>query len=583
MSDRGTLPGAARTPVASATGRAPRPPERRRVLAVGLVVVLVVLGGVANATIHPGRAGRGLRLATQSASVVVTNGATSSAWYCAGPLPTGTPGAASSIAVTNTGSSPVDGEVVVSSTRGGRPSVTHLDVRAGQESVVGLTRHGVRAASAATVLVNGSGIAVEEIVHGAGGLSAAPCSDRAVRVAYLAAGSTLGANNESLAVLDPGSTPSVVSLSFATTSGMVAPPPFQGVNIAAGGVAVFDVGHFVPSAPAVAAVVNATGGRVVAGAAVTAVVGSSVMSSLVGAVATSAPSWLFPAGPTGPTTASTFAVLDPSDHAATVHLQLASSTTRSEITAVVPAHGVVHLVPGVDTTPSALRWASLTSVGANVVAARETVLVAAVPTAAERRVLAERAAARRAAAARAAASTRRATARAAAAARSHRRSRTRAPVASTSTTPTTSEPSTTTTVVPYAVVTKLPAIQPGVAVSSGVSSPSRAWVLPGGESDAHTSEVVLVDNTSQWRATVEVGQLDGAGSGRFGTTPFASMPHLSIAAGAILTVDLATIVGEQPALPLLISASEPVVVGQMLYGRSAPSSGFTLPAAISVR
>ncbi len=565
-----------------AGGRA-RVPERRRAVALGLVAVTLALAGVANATIRSAGRDRALHLASQASPVVVTNGASSSAWYCAGPLPVGTPGEASSIAVTNVGRSVVTGEVVASSTTGGSRDVSRLTVPAGQESVVGLTRLGTRGVAAVTVLVNGSGVAVEEIVHGASGISAAPCVNHADGTAYIAAGSTVGADNLSLAVLDPGSTPSVVSISFATSSGIVAPPPFQGVTVGAGALAVFDVGRYVPSTPAVATIVSATGGRVVAGAAITAVVGHAVMSSLVGDVAAPAASWLFPAAPSGPTSASTFAVLDPSDRPATVKLAVVSSTTRSELSAVVPAHGVVHLVPGADTARGALRWATVTSTGPGVVVARETVLTATPATAASRRAGEKRAAARRGPAAKAAAAARRAAARRAAAkvvASSRGRHATaHALVAPTTTVP----PATSTTVVSYAVVSSFPSLQPGVAVCSGVARPGRTWVLPGGESDANTSEVVVVDNTSTRAATVNVAQLDAAGSGPLGSTPFASMPPLTVPAGAILTVDMAAVAREQPTLPLLVSTSEPVVVGQLLYGRAASGTGYTLPAAISVR
>ncbi|MDA8290539.1 MAG: DUF5719 family protein [Actinomycetota bacterium] len=569
-------------------GSVHRAPERRRGLALGVVAVALALAGVANATIRPGGSTRSARVATQASPVVVTNGASSSAWYCAGPLPLGTPGEAASIAVANVGSSSVTGEVLLAATGDRARTVLPIAVPAGQESVVGLPRTGRRGSGAATVLVNGSGVAVEEIVHGSSGLSATPCTDHADRIAYLAAGSTVGADNLSLAVLDPGSTPSVVSVSFATSSGPVAPPAFQGVTVGAGALVVFDVGHFVPSRAAVATTVTATGGRVVAGAAVTAVVGHAVMSSLVGDVAVPTRSWLFPASPSGPTSSSTFAVLDPGNRPATVHLAVVSSTARADLTTVVPAHGVVHLVPGAVASGGELRWATVTSSGAGIVVAREAVLGSPPATGAARRpakaaakAAAAKAAAAKAAAAKAAAKTAAKaaakTAAKAAAARLHPHRR-RVPV-----TTTTVAPATSTTVVPYHVVSAFPSLQPGVAVSTGVAGAARTWVLPGGESDPRTSEVVVVDNTSSTSASVQIAQLDAAGSGPLGSTPFASMPALSVPPGGILTVDMATVVGDQPTLPLLVSTSEPVVVGQLLYGRSALGTGYTLPAAISVR
>ncbi|MHB1781360.1 MAG: hypothetical protein ACYCTE_01520, partial [Acidimicrobiales bacterium] len=88
-------------------------PERRRALAVGLVAVALVLAGVANSTVHrPGQL-RARRVAAAVAPSVATDRASSSAWYCAGPLPVGTTGEASSIAVANLGVRKVRGEVVL--------------------------------------------------------------------------------------------------------------------------------------------------------------------------------------------------------------------------------------------------------------------------------------------------------------------------------------------------------------------------------------------------------------------------------------------------------------------------------------
>lgn len=565
-----------------------RPAERRRVLAVSLVAAVLALAGVANADLHPRAVRHASRASADIAPSVVTKRASSTAWYCAGPLPVGTAGEASSIAVTNLGARPVSGEVVVASTVSDRPVVTRVRVPAGEESVVGLARHGARGSGAATVLVDGGGIAVEEIVHGEHGLGAAPCADHPASVAYLAAGSTLGASNLSLAVFDPGATPAVVGVTFVTSSGTVEPPAFQGLTVGAGRLQVLDVGHYVPSKPIVATVVNATGGRVVAGTAVTAVVHRAVMASLAEGVSAASSSWLIPGGPTGTASSSTFSVLDPGPRPAKVQLQLVSPSGGSELSASVPAHGVVALAPASENAPGAMRWASVTSTGAAVVVARETVVTKAVESrgallaARAERAAAARAAAERAGAAKRAAAARRAAAAATAAARAASTRKHAGPTTTTTTTTTTTlAPPTTTTVVPYLSVSALPELQPGVAVTSGVSSSSTSWVLPGGESDARTSEVVVVANTSRRTARVVIEQLHGAGSGPFGTSSFATMPPLSVVPGATLTVDMATVVGDEATLPLLVTASEPVVAGQLLYGRK--SSGFALAAAIAAR
>ncbi|MCU1493008.1 MAG: hypothetical protein JWO62_772 [Acidimicrobiaceae bacterium] len=548
-----------------------RVPERRRFLAVGLVAVVLVLGGVANTALRPRDLAPSVRFQNAVASSVVTDTASSSAWYCAGPLPIGASHGAASIAVTNLGGRTVDGEIVVASSLGGRPSVNKLEVQPGSESVLGLSRKGARGSAAATVLANGSGIAVEELVHGASGVSASPCTDRTSAVDYLASGSTLGASNLSLAVFDPGATPAVVGVSFVTSSGPISPPAFQGLSVGAGQLQVLNVGHYLPEKAVVATIVTATGGHVVAGALVTAVTHRVVLSSVTTATPSASSSWLVPAVPTGSASTSTFNVLNPGSRAAKVLLRLGTSSAGSELTTVVPPHAVVALTPGGEASPGAMRWASVKSTGAAVVVSRETVVSQAIVNRAALKLAAAKKAAAKAAAAKASRAARAAKARVAATQRKH---------GSRSTTPPTTT-TTTTTVVPYATVSALPIVQPGVAVTSGVSAPATRWVLPGGESDATTSEVVVIDNTSRAEARVRIDQLDGSGSGPFGSTSFPAMPPLSVAPGAILTVDMATVVGGDGALAMLVSSSQPIVAGELLYSRKAP--GFTLPTAIAVR
>lgn len=530
-------------------------PERRRALAVGLVAVTLVLAGVANSTVHrPGQL-RARRVAAAVAPSVATVLASSSAWYCAGPLPVGTTGEASSIAVANLGARKVRGEVVLATSTASRSSTKAVTVPPGGESVVGLRVTGPRGSAAATVVVDGSGVAVEELVHGVRGVTAAPCSDHPAASSYLAAGSTSGADNLSLAVLDPGATPAVVDVSFSTGAGTVSPPAFQGLSIGAGQLQVLDVGHFLPSRTVVATTVTATGGHVVAGALLTAVVGRTLMSSLATGVSASSTSWLMPAGLAGGDASSVFSVLDPTGRPASVQLRLGSASGVSAVlSASVPAHGVVTLTPGVASRHVVMRWASLESRGAGVVVTRETFVVAPalhrparVLVPARRPPLGRRG--RHVAARRVAATTTTGAVEGAAA------------------------------MVPYAMLRALPHVVPGVAVTSGVSSPSRRWVLPGGESDARTSEVVVVDNTSSAVATVDVQQMDATTGGP--ATSFATMPPLSVGPGEVLTVDMAAITGADGTMPLVVTADRPVVVGEMLYARKA--AGFTLPAAIAVR
>jgi hypothetical protein len=134
--------------------------------------------------------------------------------------------------------------------------------------------------------------------------------------------------------------------------------------------------------------------------------------------------------------------------------------------------------------------------------------------------------------------------------------------------------------VPYLDVSALPEILPGLAVTSGVAAASRTWVLPGGESDPNASEVVVVSNPSQTTAHLQIVELTGDGPEPYGATALASLPPLTVAPGATLTVDMTKVVGDTAVLPLVTLSDVPVLVGELTYGRKG-SSGFSLASAVA--
>ena len=89
--------------------------------------------------------------------------------------------------------------------------------------------------AAASVVADGRGLSVVELVHGSSGPVAAPCAASTGTTEYLVAGDTRGTDEVDVALFDPSSTPAVASLSFATASGPQSPPSFQGVPVPAGG------------------------------------------------------------------------------------------------------------------------------------------------------------------------------------------------------------------------------------------------------------------------------------------------------------------------------------------------------------
>lgn len=354
--------------------------RRWRLPGLAVVIVALVLAGVADTTMRArpgvrdgGRFAGGL---PEQAMALTSRHVSSSAWYCAGPLPVGPTKEASSIAVANLGSHRARGQLVVSA-KDGRRRAAPIVVAPHAEAVYGLPRTGAHAGAAATVLVDSASVGVEEVIHGPYGPLASPCSITTGKNQYLAVGSTKGADNVALAVYDPGATPAVVSVTFATTTGGAAPPAFQGIDVAPGHVVVLDVGHEVPSRLAVAAIVHATGGRVVAGAVVRSVVDHSLLGSLITASAWDSHRWELPAAPLGAAARQGFSVLNPTSRTARVVLHLIGSSA-GKITEVVPPGAVVDVGPAV-LGSLATTAATLSSRGAPVVVARELALSATGP------------------------------------------------------------------------------------------------------------------------------------------------------------------------------------------------------------
>lgn len=506
-----------------------------------VVVVALVLAGVANATM---RARPAVRPApdrpSEPSMVLASSNASSSAWYCAGPLPVGAGHEASSIAVANVGPRPVRGELVVASSAGSQKT-TPIVVGAHAQAVYGLTRQGGRSVAAATVLVNSASVGVEELVHGPSGPMAAPCSIRAGREAYLAAGSTTGADNVALAVYDPGATPAVVSVTFATTTGPSSPPVFQGVSVRPGGLVVLDVGHEVASRLAVATLVHSTGGRVVVGAFVQSITGRSLLGSLLGATPKGATRWELPAAPLGGGVRQSFSVLNPTSRPARIEIRLSGSPGAGTVSDVVPPNGVVSLAP-LASSPLSTAAATLTSRGTPVVVALALALTgAAAPPPALHRI-------RQAAVVAAVVGGKRV----------HRRQVVLA------------------TVPVDPPLVRLPSLPAGFSVAAGATSAYRRWLLAGGESDAHVAEVVTVSNPGSESASLHLLDLSGKP-----VTPAGTALTVPPGSTKVITVGaLSTLRGD---VPLMISSTQPVVAGEMLYSTGPHPLGLTAATGIPVR
>ena len=225
-------------------------------------------------------------------------GATSTAWYCAGPLPLGLRAERARVAIANVSAKTVRGELLVA-TETGVARAVHVTVAAHESVSFVLPSPGHSAFGAATVLLDAAGVGVQELVTGPTGTDASPCVSHATAVQYLSGGATKDGAALDLAIFDPGATPSVANVSFATPGGRVTPPAYQQMPIEAGQTLVLDVGRYLPVQPLIATTVTAGGGRVVVGAIATAVVAKTTFPALVSATAVPETTWYFAAEPVG--------------------------------------------------------------------------------------------------------------------------------------------------------------------------------------------------------------------------------------------------------------------------------------------
>jgi hypothetical protein len=466
------------------------------------VLVALALAGVASATIHP----PGVPAASPALAAGVQGlaGSHATAWFCAGPLPVGTPHEASSITIANRGTVPATAAVTVV-LASGAPSTEQVSLPAEHESVV-----------AARVVVDSTSVVVAEAVQGATGPEASPCTGQATATQYLVAGSTQAGNNLAIALYDPGSTPAVADLSFATPLGPQSPPALQGVQVAAGHVVVLHVNRSLPFRRFLSATVRALGGAIVAGALDTVVSGGVAFESLEGPVVLPVTQWYFGSAPAGATAQQTFDLFNPGRRPADVEIRLGGPSGVGEITLALAPGATTRYSPAPDQSAAALRWASVTSMNeVPVVAARELLVAAPLHVPAPS---AKSAAARQ------------------------RRAR-----------------------------DLLPTLPVGFTITPGAAVLAKDWTIPGGQSDARVSEIVTVANPSARNATVRIRALVGSLPG---------LGPLTVGPKGSIVVDLADLPAATGRLVLRVTADVAVVASAELYDRGARGSpGLAAPAA----
>jgi hypothetical protein len=344
-------------------------PERRRWLVLAVVSLSLVGAGVASSSVRPSNPAE-LALPVAAAEsglpIVVAASAVSSAWYCPGPLPVGG-GSASELVLVSTATSAVSGQVTIAGATGAGGSIP-VTVPAKGEADVPVLGPGGSGFFAASVLLDGGGIGVTQVVTAYGVTTNEPCAVTTSASWYFPAGSTAIGANTQISLFNPTATPAVASLQFSpspavtagpvgsSTSGKptsnqaIAPPAFQGLTVGPGQVAVLDVGKQVQLKAELAASVVVTSGRLVAGEWSRSTVAGRPEGGLVEGAPQARSSWWFPlssvTGATAKLGVTGYWLFNPGSSPARIELLLSlGAGATSSMAAIIPPASLLVVAP----------------------------------------------------------------------------------------------------------------------------------------------------------------------------------------------------------------------------------------------
>jgi hypothetical protein len=321
--------------------------------AVLIFVVLAAVIGVAVADAgHPSAAGGSAPrpVSTQSVesgtsasgTAVGSTSAQSSAWFCVGGTARGG-NAASTLIFTNPTGRPVVG-TATTVTVGSNPIANPVAVAPHSQTGVLEDSATTGVAVATTVVIHGGGVGLTQMVSGPLGPSPAPCASRTSSQWYFPHGSTASGSSLSLSLYNPTQSIAVVNVSFVAATGVVAPPAYQGVEVAGGSLVVENVGDHLIDNPDIATVVTTLSGEVVAAELQSSgKKGDGGASVVLGAAAPSS-LWTFPVSRDVPQGSTVFHLFNPSAGSVRVTVTFGLEQGRAEPLMVrVPANSTVAL------------------------------------------------------------------------------------------------------------------------------------------------------------------------------------------------------------------------------------------------
>lgn len=317
-------------PETGMTVEAPRDEVRAR-RAPGLVLLCTLLvAGVVADRLAERDGGPAPRLASGAVQpTVAREGVLSSTWYCG--VGTANPEglAAGTVVLANTTNEARRATVTVFASEG-EPRVATLPVPA-------LGRASLRYAdvltapfAAASIEIDGGGVAADQVVDGPLGQDVAPCMSGPAEAWEIANGVTAKDATMFLSLLNPFPGDAIVDVKFATEEGPVAPGEFQGVVVPGSSVVVIDVGQHVRRREEVSASIRVRSGRRVSVARLQLFQGGGRSGLALTAGSNPAPTWYFPDGEVVPGITERFEIYNPSQREAIVELSVAAEGAEVE-------------------------------------------------------------------------------------------------------------------------------------------------------------------------------------------------------------------------------------------------------------
>lgn len=310
-------------------------PLRRRLLVGGFAVILAG-AGVLNSVVkrHDLAGVEGAAAATSA--VILRFHASSSAWYCPGPLPIGHSGEHSSIEIDSLSPEAVHAQVHIAA-NSGMSSVGSFVIGAmGHETVV-LPASKVPTYGAASVVVNGGGVGVNQVIATPAGITISACTTHTAQSTFFGAGSTAGSSNMAISLFNPGATPAVADLHFTVGATSTVPSAFSSVPIEPGQDVVLFAGHALPQRNALSLAVTTVSGRIAVGVLHFKVTDGALNRALEIGSQVPLGTWWFAPTVVAPGIAQIYAILNTTSHRERVRLSLFGAGAEGAVTLEIRA------------------------------------------------------------------------------------------------------------------------------------------------------------------------------------------------------------------------------------------------------